>query len=56
MLTRAFVTKLNFDENNSKKVTGVTFKKNGKEQTVKAKSFYLEAHLIHLITTIIWYR
>ncbi|MEJ7528124.1 GMC family oxidoreductase N-terminal domain-containing protein, partial [Staphylococcus lugdunensis] len=39
--TRAFVTKLNFDDNNSKKVTGVTYKKNGKEQTVKANEVIL---------------
>ena len=39
--TRAFVTKLIFDENNSKKVTGVTFKKNGKEHTVHANEVIL---------------
>ena len=33
--TRAFVTKLNFDDNNSKKVTGVTYKKMVKNKRLK---------------------
>lgn len=42
--TRAFVTKLNFEGN---KVTGVTFKKNGREHTVNAKEVILSGGAIN---------
>ena len=45
VLTRAFVTKINFESNN--KVSGVTFKRNGKEQTINAKEVILSGGAIN---------